>query len=151
MARPNLYEQFAFLWDGPGARVPPGWREGFMKWLDETNSLSLERCLGLPSTKAKRLDALRAGWLCEAARYIDAPNPTQGVDQLRREWDTFVSRGPWRFWRDDEHPPDDAPRLDRALFYASKFTGGKTLSGRHLRRIVGHAFPEKRQAPPPTV
>ena len=151
MPPPDLHQLFAFLWDGPSAGVPQRLREGFLRWLDDSHTLSLERCLGLPATPAKRRDAMRAGWLCEAARYIDAPNPTRGAELLLTEWNAFVSRGPWRFWRDDEHPPADAPRLDRALFYATKFNGGDTLSDRHLRRIVGHLCPEKRQAPPPTL
>ena len=152
MAPQELQQLFQFLWSAHATPEAAQWlRAGFLKWFDDSHSLPLERCLGLPTTKAKRRSGVRAAWLCDAARYIDAVNPTQGAEKLSREWAAFVARGPWRFWRDDEHPPADAPRLDRALFYATKYSAGNTLCPRHLRRIVGHMFTGKRQAVEPTL
>ena len=34
----------------------------------------------------------------------------------------------------------DAPRMDRAMFYAAKYNNGSGLCARQLARIIGHKF-----------
>ena len=80
-------------------------REGFVKWFQDGHALSLERCLRLPTTAAKRQQAIRNYWLLEASNYIDAPNARRAGVLLEKELNSFLTRGNWLRWRDDSDPP----------------------------------------------
>lgn len=112
-------------------------------WLSSNGSIPFERCLRLPTTPDAFRRMQRDVWLCNAARQIDAPTDWEVSTQLLTEWDRFLSRGPWREWRDETEPPACATSLQRALFYASHFNRGKSLSDKQLNRITGQVFLRK--------
>ena len=114
--------------------------DGFLKWASGDNSLTLETCLRLPSTKQRRRRIARDIWLAEASSFLPSVGPDQAGRLLEQEFGRFLSRGPWLRWRDFEEPPVDAARMDRAMFFAAKFGGGKGLCARQLARIIGHRF-----------
>ena len=109
-------------------------------WVRDEGALSLQRHLGLPTRPAGLRRLRRDGHLIDAAREIEAEGKWFGALELERQLRDFVSRGPWRSWRDDGGPPADASRLRRALFYAVRFGDGETLSAKQLVRIVGHVW-----------
>lgn len=127
-------------------------RSAAKTWLSTKGDVPFERCLRLPTTPDAFRLMQRNYWLCEAAIHIDAASEWQGCVQLRSEWDRFMSRGPWREWRDDPDPPGWATSLSRALFFASHFhRGGDALCEKQLSRLVGHIFRRKCQRPLPTL
>ncbi|HZW11900.1 MAG TPA: hypothetical protein VFF81_01745 [Noviherbaspirillum sp.] len=109
-------------------------------YLTGCGQLPLERCLHLPSTHGGWLHFQRDLWLCKAAALISASGSWTGAQKLAQEWNTFLSRGPWQAWRDEDSPPDYATPLSEALFYASRFNRSRSLGAKQLRRIVGHVF-----------
>ena len=109
-------------------------------WVRDDGALSLQRHLGLPTRPAGLRRLRRDGYLVDAAREIEADGKWFGAVELERQLSAFVSRGPWRSWREYESPPAEASRLRRALFYAVRFGDGETLSAKQLVRIVGHVW-----------
>ena len=109
-------------------------------WLASNGDIPFERCLKLPTT----LDAFRLmkrnSWICEAAKNINVSGVHSGPMHLANQWAVFISRGPWRDWRDDAKPPEWAAPLSRALFFASHFNRGESLGGPHIGRIARQVF-----------
>lgn len=109
--------------------------------------IPLTRILHMPASHAGFRKATRNEYLVQAAKLVHVPPGASGVDRLYCVWQVFVTRGPWREWRDDAEPPQDASDLQSALFYATRYTaerdGSRYLDARQLRRIVGHIFIEK--------
>jgi len=100
-------------------------------WLSQGGVVPMNRYLGLPTSREKLNQLARDKWLRRAGDFLDG-NAYRLADELA----TFVERGPWRFWKEAGHPPDDASELRRCLFYAVKFGGEKRLSDRQLYRIL---------------
>jgi len=126
-------------------------RAGLSSWIKCGGSVPLERCLSLPTTPAKYKLLRRNFWLARAAETIDSKSAWQGVTMLADELETFVTRGPWRVWRDLDSPPADASELRTALFYVAKAhqDGGdeaKLLTARQIDRLVGSVFSRKCQS-----
>lgn len=126
-------------------------RNGFTAYLNGAGDLSLERCLRMPTTWKAWRRAQRDYWLCQAAQHVDANGTWSGCVSLEREWETFLSRGPWRQWRDDASPPDGTSKLSSALFFASRYNRGCALVARQLDRIVRHVFDSKSQSHTPNL
>ena len=114
-------------------------------WLMSNGSIPFERGLRLPSTPDAFRRMQRDVWLCHAMREMRAATDWEASSQLLREWDHFLSRGPWRTWRDDPEPPPWATPLQCALFFASRFNRGNSLGERQLYRITRHVFRLKSQ------
>ncbi len=114
-------------------------------WLMSNGSIPFERCLRLPPTPEAFRRMQRDVWLCNAARQMEAQTDWEACTQLLAEWDRFLSRGPWREWRDEPEPPLWASSLQRALFFASRFNRGNSLGDRQLHRITRHVFRRKSQ------
>lgn len=120
-------------------------RHAAKTWILSEGRIPFERCLHLPPTPDAFRRSKRDRWLCNAARQIDAPTDWEVCTQLLAEWDRFLSRGPWREWRDETEPPAWATSLQRALFYASHFNRGNSLGERQLHRITRQVFLRKSQ------
>jgi hypothetical protein len=122
-------------------------QQGLAEWIREDGAMRLERCLRLPTTPARLRLLQRDFWLFEAARALECASSWHGAVQLAGELATFISRGPWRIWRNQPAPPDEASKLRRALFHVARLRGGRTLSEKQVYRIVGHVFQQKCPAP----
>lgn len=118
-------------------------KNGMDAWLNASGALPLERCLGLPTTHTQMRILRRDHWLCKAAFLIDADGSTTGSQKLETEWTRFITRGAWYQWREDAGPPSAATPLSEALFWATRYNRSKSLTARHIARIVGHIFNEK--------
>lgn len=114
-------------------------------WLSSNGDVPFERSLRLPTTPDSFRRMQRDRWLCKAAKRIPAAGSWNGAEALLLEWDRFLSRGPWRDWRDESDPPEWAEPLSRALFYASSFNRGQSLGLRQIWRIARHVFESKSQ------
>lgn len=106
---------------------------------------SLEQRLRLPTTAAKWRAASRDLWISEAARHApQAAGPTAFCRALHRDWEQFITRGPWRQWRDELEPPTDASQFSRALFHATRENDGESLCAKQLGRVLaGQILVEK--------
>lgn len=98
----------------------------------------MDRPAKQPATPAKWKILYRDVWLWKAHRASGL-----SVEDFSARWELFVSsRGEFRFWRDDEHPPEGTPPLQTALFYATKLNqankedGSRTLCLPWLRKIL---------------
>lgn len=114
-------------------------------WLASNGDIPFERCLKLPTTPDAFRLMQRDAWICEAAKNIDRTGVHCGPEHLANQWAAFISRGPWRDWRDDAEPPEWAAPLSRALFFASRFNRGESLGGRQISRIARQVFNSKSQ------
>lgn len=113
-------------------------QNGFAAWLRCGGALPLHQCLALPSTESKLKRSKRDQWIVVAAALIDARNDWAAANELAIELDRFITRGPWRAWRDANAVPHDASRLRAALFHIAVSNGGKSLSTRQFQRVIGH-------------
>ncbi|MBS0318504.1 MAG: hypothetical protein JSR49_15415 [Proteobacteria bacterium] len=115
-----------------------------LAWLLSNGAVRFERCLRLPTTPGSFRLMHRDAWLCDAAKHVSADGgPWSASSLLWQEWGRFVSRGPWRDWRDDPKPPDWAAPLSVALFHATRLTRGKVLEQRQVLRITRQVFESK--------
>lgn len=112
-------------------------------WMDNNGCVPWERCMGLPTTPNAFRVMQRDLWLATAAGHIPAASAWAAATQLTEAWESFLSRGPWREWRDDAAPPPDAAPLSVALFFASRFNRGESLGERHVNRIIRQTFEAK--------
>lgn len=104
-------------------------RNGMQAWLRSGCTKSLERCLHLPSTQAERKRMLRNFWILEAAGHMPAASEYAQSKELEREFNSFLSHGPWKVWRVNAAPPPEASKLRTALFHiAHENRDGKSLS-----------------------
>lgn len=126
-------------------------QRAFTAYIESDGGLSLERCLHVPTTWKAWRRMKRNYWLCQAAQHIDATGVWTGCVSLENEWEAFISRGPWRQWRDDARPPEDASQLSAALFWASRNNQGQALVARQLSRFVRHIFEAKCQGQTPSL
>ncbi|MDP1649652.1 MAG: hypothetical protein Q8M01_15830 [Rubrivivax sp.] len=112
-------------------------RDGFAAWSRAGGEVSLERCLRLRSTPFQRRVRQRNAWLSELARLVDA-EPGEGpiARRVHGAWESFLSRGPWRSWRDLDTPPAGAAELHVALYWCSKFNDGDSLSVWHIHDLL---------------
>lgn len=115
-------------------------RVGFGVYLKANGALTLERCLRLPNTPNRRRLEQRNAWLRHAAWLLDQAVSRSTADVLANELNVFITRGPWRHWRDRLDPPSDADRLCVALFHVARLNRGKPLSDKQICRVIGHGF-----------
>lgn len=118
-------------------------RESLGNWILAQGLLSFEHCASLPTTHDKRRQYARDVWLMRAADYVKADSLTGAASALHKELSKFLSRGPWRHWRDDDDPPPEAARLDVALFRFAKLNGGEGLSEKQILRVLRQKFQGK--------
>lgn len=116
-------------------------QRGFATFINrDGGNLTLERCLRLPTSAKRFREAQRDLWL---ARVVGA---TEGTSLWARyvaasaTLDAFLSRGPWRAWRDLKDPPAGTSSLRVALFYTAKFNDGEGLAPKTVGRRIGHIF-----------
>lgn len=125
MAR-GLYDESGFDW----------LEKGFSSWLRSGGKIPLDRYLGLPTSESKLRLLQRNQWITVAAGCIKAASAPAAAGDLAIELDRFLSRGPWREWRQAADPPADASKLRCALFHIAKANDGKSLSAKQLHRIL---------------
>lgn len=116
---------------------------GFVTWARAGGTLSLERALRLPTTPGRARRLQRDFWLRKVADLMGEPTPWLASVAVVRELDQFLTRGPWRVWRDLSAPPTEASELRTALFWLAKSNGGRSITPRQVSRIVGHFLIEK--------
>jgi hypothetical protein len=144
VARVEPLVMLAKIKDGDATAFEQAWLcRGLDAYFSANGQIPMERCLQLPPTIAKWRQSCRDIWLMKAAGYIHAECAASGCAALRSEWITFVSRGPWRTWKEDAGPPASATPLHEALFWASRLSRSKWLGVRQINRIAGHVFTEK--------
>ncbi|WP_395055720.1 hypothetical protein [Polaromonas sp.] len=115
-------------------------RNGLEAWLRGGCTKSLERCLHLPSTEAERKRMLRNFWIAKAAAQMPASSEFAQAKELEREFNNFLSRGPWREWRDIGEPPTEASKLRAALFHIARENRcGQSLSYKTFYRVLRDA------------
>lgn len=112
-------------------------RRGFETWIRSGGTLTLERCLMLPSS-AKRMQLMQRNfWLRRAAEQLDCVSRWRRSNELADRLDRFLTRGQWRQWQACREPPESATDLEQALFYVAKFNAGKGLSYKQIERATG--------------
>jgi len=97
--------------------------------------VSLEKCLCLP-TAAKRRRSERDVWLRAVAGFVGAGQPTLVAREVAGRLAVFMTRGPWREWRELRDPPAHATDLQRALFGAARASGGNPPQWRQVLRVL---------------
>lgn len=138
------WKSCARIADGKATDADLAWvGRAFSAFLCGNGEIPLERCLRLPSTHTGWRKFHRNTWLCKAASLIDVGGSWGGPKQLEIKWNKFISRGPWQAWRDDEHPPEYATKLNEALFYATRLNRSDSLNVKQISRITGHVFQVK--------
>lgn len=112
----------------------------FAAWIRAGGDVPLERCLHLPAGQKKRQIVRRNAWIRVAALCIEGSGVHYISLALEREMARFLTRGGWERWKGQALPPRTCSDLDAALFFVAKANGGKGLSARQLRRVLGHFF-----------
>jgi hypothetical protein len=115
---------------------------GCARWSRADGAQTLERCLGLMSTPGQRRRRRRNALLQQVAAEL----PDDGTPVARRvhaAWETFLSRGPWRAWRDLDAPPAGAAELHAGLFWLSKLNDGDILSVWHIGDLLRGFFADE--------
>lgn len=79
---------------------------------------------------------LRNFWIVEAAAQMPASSDFAQSNELEKEFNNFLSRGPWREWRDAGGPPSSASKLRAALFHVALENGGMSLSHKTFYRAL---------------
>lgn len=125
MAR-GLYDESGFVW----------LESALSLYLRCGGKISMDRCLGLPTSEGKLRLLQRNQWIAVAAGCIEAASASAAAGTLAVELDRFLSRGPWREWRHASDPPADASKLRCALFHIAKANEGESLSANQLHRIL---------------
>lgn len=121
------------------------------RWIDDGSPRPLETYLALPTTVAARRRFRRDAWLRRAAAEIAADGPWTGAGALKVEMTSFLTRGGWLAWRNDDAPPPGTSRLRTALFHVARLNDGEDLSQRQIFDIARGAFPKKSRAADPTL
>ena len=119
-----------------GESVVSWLRNGMAAWLRSGCTKSLERCLHLPGTRAERKRMLRNFWIVEAAAQLPALSVFAQSNELAIELDIFVTRGPWKEWREAGGPPPGASKLRTALFHVARENDDKSLSHKTIYRAL---------------
>jgi len=118
---------FAFI-DGDNSPEVLAWiRASFVAWLQRGGNLERQLYLTTPA-RARR--AVRDYWLRDAARELSC-----GASALRKAALRFEART-WPSWRAREDPRWDAPRAERALFYARRAGLAFPRSDEHYGHII---------------
>ena len=124
-------------------------RRGAATTLRSGADVSLDRALRLPTTPAAWRRFQRDLHLHAAADALQETDTHPNLArELTREWNTFVTRGPWLSWQDAGGPPESASRLRAALFYASRANGGRVLCEKHVKSIISRGNLSHAQFPP---
>ncbi|MBC7619475.1 MAG: hypothetical protein H7293_10915 [Candidatus Saccharibacteria bacterium] len=83
---------------------------------------------------------LRNFWIVEAAAQIPAASEFAQSKEMEKEFNNFLSRGPWKEWRDIGAPPPEASKLRFALFHiALENWCGQSLSYKTFYRVLRDA------------
>jgi hypothetical protein len=117
--------------------------DAFGSWLKVDGDIPLERCLHLPTTQNAFRVMKRNQWICDAIALLPDRDLWVASTRLATEWNEFIARGPWRFWRGESDPPADASPLSRCLFYATSHNRGLAVGEKQISRIAGHLFSQK--------
>ncbi len=114
--------------------------DAFSSWVKADGDIPLERCLHLPTTQTAMRLMKRDRWICEAISLLPEREVWPASTRLAAEWNEFIARGPWRFWRGESDPPADAAPLSRCLFYATSHNRSASVGEKQICRIAGHLF-----------
>lgn len=116
-------------------------QRGFVTFMnDDGGTLTLERCLRLPTSAKRARMARRDFYLAEVVRATEGKSNWARCVAASAALDAFLSRGPWRAWRDLKDPPAGTSSLRVALFYTAKFNDGEGLTPKTVERRIGHIF-----------
>lgn len=119
--------------------------EGIASWLNATEPVSLETCLGLAggrgeaTVKATLARARRNHWLLIAWHVVsDDPSlsPRQRSALLADEIERFETRGIWRRLQESADPLDGLSELRTALYHVFKLGAHVPRSTEHVHRIA---------------
>ena len=105
-------------------------------WVRGTGNNSIQICAHLPTTGPALMRARRNWWLRHAASLLPLDTSEPAAHVLHREWETFLSRGPWLAWKTYRAPPPDASELRKALFFASISNDGNAVCLRTVQRAL---------------
>ena len=75
-------------------------------------------------------------WIVEAAAQLPASSVFAQSNELEKELNNFLTRGPWKEWRDAGGPPDGASKLRTALFHIAHENDGMSLSHKTFYRAL---------------
>lgn len=132
---------------------------GLATWYRAKGAVSLQRCLGLPPSWRKVAQAERDHYVRMAAGELLGEG-RQSVRQvcagLVAELDKFMTRGAWPAWKGLDEPPPGTSRLRAALFHVARLNDGRSITARHVARILGETgvrrdCPEKCRGVPRTM
>jgi hypothetical protein len=98
--------------------------------------VSIEACLNAPSTPAKFSKAQRDIWLHRAAQTQPPASRHAMAGHLSTELHRFLTRGPWRQWRDDAAPPENATPFQEALFWVCRYGRGGEIGQKQIFRVL---------------
>jgi hypothetical protein len=107
------------------------------RWLDSGGKQRLEIALGLPVSPEAWRTLQRDMWVNTLALEHKGRSPWKTACNVEDAWTAFLSRGPWRHWRDDDEPPSHATTEQAGLYWASRFNRGNALSAKQISRILG--------------
>lgn len=105
-------------------------------WIKDGGVLPMQRYLGLLGTCASLTKTARDIWLRKAAKGMEPGTEFAHAHELAAELEKFITRGPWRTWRESGQPPSDASELRSALFYVAKFSDGELISAQTIYRAL---------------
>ena len=105
-------------------------------WVRGSGNNSIQICAHLPTTGPGLMRARRNWWLRHAASLLPLHTGEPAAHVLHREWETFLSRGPWLAWKPRRVPPPDASELRKALFFASMSNDGDSVCLRTVQRAL---------------
>lgn len=108
--------------------------KGLRTWLRAGGAIDLSRALRIPRNPQR---FLRDHYLCVAAGALQEIDAPQNISvALTREWNVFVTRGPWGAWRDAGGPPENSSVLRGALYHATLASGGRVLCQRQIKNVI---------------
>lgn len=125
-----------FLHQTPRTPADEWLQDGIVKWMQDGDTLSALRCLGLPASPLGVRRAQRNRYLCQAAAMLDG-DPYQAVQKLHTHITRY--RRHWGVLGRLSAPPPGATDLEQTLFKAFKTLDPPT-GRKMLRRIVFNGY-----------
>lgn len=125
-----------FLHQTPRTPADEWLQDGIVKWMQDGDTLSALRCLGLPASPTAVWRALRNRYLCEAAALLDA-DVYVAAKKLETEVTRYSRR--WGVLKRLSAPTPGATDLEKILFRAFK-TMEPPTGRKMLRRIVFNGY-----------
>lgn len=131
----ELVERFAA--GAPTADDLAHFARAFAVYRRERGAMSLERCLGLPTTEGQYLRQRRDEHLRAAAAHAHPRDGWPRAEYLVAEWSRMLNLTSYARWREQGEPDADALAVRRELFWCSTFNRHQLLGVRSVFEIVG--------------